>query len=195
MAEQAVGRPNFLDYYPATEQLIHGFRTGENQVMLVDVGGATGEEALEFRRRYPSAPGRLLVQDRPSVIEQLPDTLGLEKMAHDFFTPQPIRGARAYYFRRILHDWPDAQAKEILLHTARAMAVGYSKVLINELVVPRRRASPFATNSDINMMALLSAVERTENHWRELLQGAGLKVVKIWTPRGGEESIIQAMLE
>ncbi|KAL9600393.1 MAG: hypothetical protein Q9219_003243 [cf. Caloplaca sp. 3 TL-2023] len=197
MAKQSVGRPNFLDYYPAAEQLIHGFKSGGDQqeVMLVDVGGATGEEALEFGRRYPEAPGRLIVQDRASVIEQLPDTEGLEKLVYDFFTPQPVYGARAYYFRRIFHDWNDSVAQNILRNTTSAMTPGYSKILINELVVPRRGASSFATNSDINMMALLSAVERTEQQWYELLVSAGLRLVKIWTPAGGTESIIEAILE
>ncbi|KAL8826682.1 MAG: hypothetical protein Q9170_007312 [Blastenia crenularia] len=197
MAAQAVGRPNFLDIYPAAEQLVQGFESDKNpeRVMLIDVGGATGEEALEFRRRYPTAPGKLVLQERESVIERLPETKGLEKMVHDFFTPQPVRGARAYYFRRIFHDWNDERSLDILRNTATAMAKGYSKVLINELVVPRRGASSFAANQDLNMMSVLSAVERTEEQWRELLPKAGMRIVKIWGTEGGTESIIEAMLE
>jgi hypothetical protein len=30
--------------------------------------------------------------------------------AHDFFTAQPVKGARAYYFRHVFQDWPDARA-------------------------------------------------------------------------------------
>ncbi|KAL8952535.1 MAG: hypothetical protein Q9222_001565 [Ikaeria aurantiellina] len=197
MATQATGRPNFLDIYPAAEQLVKGFKSEQNteDVMLVDVGGATGEEALEFGRRHPTAPGRLIVQDRASVIGQLPETEGLEKMVYDFFTPQPIRGARAYYFRRIFHDWNDDLSTVMLRNTAMAMAPGYSKMLINELVVPRRGASSFATNQDMNVMSVLSGVERTEQQWQELLPAVGLKILKIWTPEGATESIIEAMLE
>lgn len=95
MASQAVGRPNFLEFFPAQEQVVDGYESELNKdgVMFVDVGGARGEEALEFRRRFPSHPGRLILQDRADVLGQVPATDGLEIQAHDFFTPQPIRGA------------------------------------------------------------------------------------------------------
>ena len=37
-------------------------------LLLVDVGGGTGTDALEFRRRYPSIPGRVILQELPGVI-------------------------------------------------------------------------------------------------------------------------------
>ncbi|KAL8931637.1 MAG: hypothetical protein Q9216_007133 [Gyalolechia sp. 2 TL-2023] len=196
-ATQTVGRPNFLDFFPAKEQVIDGYESELNKdgVMFVDVGGARGDEAVEFRRRFPSHPGRLILQDRADVLEHVPATYNLETQVHDFFTPQPIRGARVYYFRRILHDWNDALSLKILQNTAGAMAPGYSKVIINDIVMPRRGAGPFATKQDLLMMSLFSAIERTEQLWKDLLHAAGLKIVKIWTTEGAAEDIIEAMLE
>ena len=44
------------------------------------------------------------------------------------------------------------------------------------------------------MMSILSAIERTEQDWRTLLESAGFKVVKIWTYEPGTESLIEAEL-
>ncbi|KAL8988647.1 MAG: hypothetical protein Q9177_002309 [Variospora cf. flavescens] len=196
MATQTVGRLNFLDFYPAKEQLIDGYESELNTggVMFVDIGGARGEEALEFRRRLPGHPGRLILQDQADTLKQVPVSEGLEMMAHDFFTPQPICGARVYYFRRIFHDWNDALSLKILQKTAAAMAPGYSKMLINDIVMPRRGASSFATTQDLLMMSLFSSLERTEQQWRDLLQAAGLKILRIWSTQGAVESIIEAVL-
>ncbi|KAL8662724.1 MAG: hypothetical protein Q9168_008215 [Polycauliona sp. 1 TL-2023] len=197
MASQTAGRPNFLDFFPAKEQVLKGYESELNKdgVIFVDIGGAQGSEALEFQRRFPSHAGRLILQERAAVVEQVPATDGLEIQVHDLFSPQPIRGARVYYFRRILHDWNDSWSLKILQQTAKAMAPGYSKMIINDIVMPRRGASPFATKQDMLMMAMFSSVERTEQMWRDLLHEAGLKIVKIWTADGAVESVIEAMLE
>ena len=70
------------------------------------------------------------------------------------------------------------------------MKSGYSKLLINDIVLPERGATRFATQSDISMMTILEAMERSEAEWRDLLERAALKVVQIW--RGIPESVIEA---
>ncbi|KAI4090062.1 MAG: hypothetical protein LQ348_005272 [Seirophora lacunosa] len=197
MASQAVGRPNFLDFFPAKEQLIDGYESELNTtgVMFIDIGGANGEEAREFQRRFPAHPGRLILQDLADTLKHAPATEGLETMPHDFFTPQPVCGARAYYFRRIFHDWNDSLSLKILQKTAAAMAPGYSKMIINDIVMPQRGASSFATNQDLLMMSIFSSLERTEQLWRDLLHAAGLKILRIWSTEGAVESVIEAVLE
>ena len=92
----------------------------------------------------------------------------------------------------IPYSWPDEQSLVILKHIAEAMKPGYSKLLINDIVLPDKGATRFATQSDINMMALLAAVERSEGQWRALLERAGLRIVKVW--QGTPESVIEAEL-
>ena len=94
----------------------------------------------------------------------------------------------------ILHDWPDEKCREILQHLVTAMKPGYSKILINEIVIPNRGAHPANTGLDWLMMALMSSSERTEKAWRELLESVGLTVVGIWTHSPGTESLIEAKL-
>lgn len=66
-------------------------------VLLVDCGGSTGHDIEAFRTQHPQQPGRLVLQDRPEVIENATVHESIEKMSHDFFTPQPVKGAAAYY--------------------------------------------------------------------------------------------------
>ena len=53
---------------------------------------------------------------------------------------------------------------------------------------------PSSVQSDINMLALLAAMERSQKQWHELLGFVGLEITKIWTPEGGPESVIEAVL-
>ena len=103
-------------------------------------------------------------------------------------------GARCYYFRQIFHDWSDDISVEILKHTAAAMKPGYSKILINEMVIPDQGAGTIPCGIDMLMMAVFAAKERTESDWRHIIGLAGLEVVKIWTLHEGSESIIEVML-
>lgn len=98
-----------IDFYPVEDRL----RVAGSQTLLVDVGGGLGHDLIAFRRRFPKLLRKLIVQD---IIlgnaESLPS--GIEAMKYDFFTPQPIKNAKVYYLRTVLHDWPDKQTGEIL---------------------------------------------------------------------------------
>lgn len=74
-------------------------------------------------------------------------------------------------------------------------ASGYSKLLINENVVPDVGATWSITSMDWLMMALGAVRERTEKQWRDMLGQAGLKVTGIWTYEQGSESLIEAEVE
>ena len=84
-------------------------------------------------------------------------------------------GARAYYFRSVLHDWPDDKCKAILENVKSGMNQD-SVLLIDEMVLPERGASWRATLADLTMAVALSAMERTEAEWYALFDEAGLKV-------------------
>ena len=102
--------------------------------------------------------------------------------------------ARVYYLRNILHDWNETQCNTILEHIRAAMDPSYSKVLINQWLVPTQGATSFMTHQDLNMMATLNAMERTEEQTRDMLEGAGLRIARIWRPDDVEsECIIEAV--
>jgi O-methyltransferase domain len=102
-------------------------------------------------------------------------------------------GARAYFMHMILHDWPDEKCRTILMHVQAAMKPGFSKLLINEAVLPDVDCPSFFASSDINMMAILAGIERSRQQWLDLLESVGFLKVKFWSTPGfaGDESIIE----
>jgi len=187
------GRANWMDFYPVEENLCTGARP--DAVMFVDIGGGMGHEAVALKQRFPKLPGKFILQDLPQTVKGL-HLEGVETMAHDFLKTQTIKGARAYYFRDVLHDWSDEICRKILSETRCAMDPLYSKVLINQWVVPARNATRLMTAQDLNMMSVLGAIERTEQQWCELLERSGLRVVKIWRPNDDvSECLIEAAVK
>ncbi|KAL4920630.1 S-adenosyl-L-methionine-dependent methyltransferase [Aspergillus aurantiobrunneus] len=196
MGVYAQGRERWMDagFYPVQEQLIQGTAIGADDVLLVDVGGSFGHDLLDFRLKWPSVPGRLVLQDLPEVVSSVGDLHpSIDVMGHDFFTEQPVKGARAYYMHSVLHDWPDDLCRKILANLVAAMKPGYSKLLVNENVIPDTGAYWETTSLDVIMMQIGSA-ERTERQWRALLESTGLRIVSIWTAQRGVESLIECEL-
>jgi len=128
---------------------------GEENVLLVDVGGGIGRDISEFKSKFPDVKGRLILQEKHGLIKTIRGKLaGIEPMGR-----------------------------------------GYSKILINENVIPDFGASWKATSLDMYMMSLAASAERTEKQWRELLASVGLRVAGIWNDDPGTESLIEAVLE
>ena len=77
------------------------------------------------------------------------------------------------------------------------MTPGYSKILLNELVLPDQGCGIIPAQVDITMMACLAATERSERQWHGLVGSAGLKIEKIWTDAHAPEaeSIIELALK
>ena len=94
--------------------------------------------------------------------------------------------------RSILHDWPDEKCAEILANLKPAMTPKYSKLLINEYVIPDTGAHWISTALDMLMMATFSSRERSEQNWRRILEGVGYRIIKIWSQEPGAESLIEA---
>ena len=92
MTGQREGRAYWLDFFPFEERIAKGFKGGDDAVMLIDVGGARGHEVEAIKKKHPTLPGRLLLQDLRDTVEQALPVLGMEAVVHDFFTPQPIEG-------------------------------------------------------------------------------------------------------
>ena len=79
--------------YPVEDNLANGVIREEDAVLLVDVGGGTGQNLQEFRGKYPSLHGQLVLQDKPEVIKVATGLdQGIKAMAYDFFTEQPVKG-------------------------------------------------------------------------------------------------------
>ncbi|EAT86515.1 hypothetical protein SNOG_06684 [Parastagonospora nodorum SN15] len=187
MARQA----GWLEIYPHERVLETALADGP---LVVDVGGNIGHDMERFRAAHPEIASRLYLQDRPEVVRlsKCPDPV--HKMPYDFFTPQPVKGARTYYMHGVLHDWSDAPAGKILAMQRDALTPGYSSLLIHDHIAPRAQAHPHSTAYDLTMMVMVAGTERTESDWEKLLQSEGYKIVKIWTSPLAVQSIIEAEL-
>ncbi|PCH42449.1 S-adenosyl-L-methionine-dependent methyltransferase [Wolfiporia cocos MD-104 SS10] len=177
---------------------------------IVDVGGGVGGTSLDLARRFPSL--RFVVDDRPSTIElaqavwtrEYPEALqsGRVKLVpHNFFTEQPINGAKVYFMRAVLHSWPDDQCVTILSHLRAAMGpdsiILVASHIINTTVgSPLLKAAPPPLPSnygiagysgnvyDLIMMAINNGMERTPEMIDAVAKRAGLSLTKIWECRG-----------
>ena len=186
--------------------------TSENNVLIINVGGGKGDLIERFRRQRSDLVGRMIVQDLPKVIEGRQAIEGVELMMHDFFTAQPIKGtfvpqacpdpqltelkgAHTYFFRHIFHDWPDSASLVILRQTVTAMS-STSRIVIADMVLPDTGASLLGSLLDVGMITL-AGMERTESHWRKLLNTVGLQLISIRHPSRKENksaSVIEATL-
>ncbi|KAL8912077.1 MAG: hypothetical protein Q9171_002865 [Xanthocarpia ochracea] len=150
-----------------------------DQVLFIDIGGGRGQICEAFKTRYPHLPGRVIVQDLPQTLAGATPPHGIETMLHDFFQPQPVKGAKIYYLRHVLHDWPDANCEAILKNVIEVMDE-QSVLLVDDKVLPNVGASMVASALDLGMMMLFAAQERTEGQWGRLMDGVGLRVEGTW---------------
>jgi hypothetical protein len=183
-------------FYPVADRLIQGFDPKINDTLLVDVGAGGGHDAHLFVKQHSSHPGKIVIQDRDVVISEIPDQekLPFECQVHDFFTPQPIKGARAYLLHSIIHDWSEEEGIKILESLKPALQPGYSRVLLNEIVLSEENPTIAATSMDMMMLAHLAVRERTEMEWKVILRKAGLRFLRIYNYPGVAESVIEAEL-
>lgn len=193
MTSRREGKPMWFDVYPVERLLGHG-APFEDTTFLVDVGGNRGHDLVKFRQEYDHLPGRLILQDLPDVVKGVSGcATPIEVMAYSFLDPQPIQGARAYYFRAIFHDWPDHICQTILRNTISAMARDYSKILIVDFVLPDTETPLMQSSMDIQMMSIGAGMERSKQQWINLLKSVGLEVTGIWSQSPGMESVIEAV--
>ena len=97
MALRRVGLATWYETFPMAQVLCPDAKKESTSVLLVDVGGNWGHEISAFHQAHPDAPGRLILQDLPSMIQKVEKEAppkGVECMAYDFFTPQPVKGMR-----------------------------------------------------------------------------------------------------
>ncbi|KAF2822681.1 putative O-methyltransferase [Ophiobolus disseminans] len=192
-------RPSWTDMYPVKERLVAGLKLEGDSSALVDVGGGVGQVLQDFNNAIPEYTGRLVLQELGEVIGaatamDVGKSNRIELQVHDFFTPQPIKGARAYFMRSVLHDWPDEQCRKILGNVKDAMEPGYSSILISDCVLADKNAAWQHISLDFHMMALASSQERTEAEWYALIESCdGLKIAGIYSKGQGNESLIEVV--
>lgn len=84
------------DWFPMQEQILAGVDKNPERVLLVDIGGVRGHDLMLFQKRFPDAPGKLVLEDLLSVIDEATpelDACGIQGVKYDFFKePNPVKG-------------------------------------------------------------------------------------------------------
>ena len=100
-------------------------------------------------------------------------------MQHDFFTPQPIHDAGAFFIRQCIHNYNDKDSTRILSGFVPALEQcdPGTPLLINDTVLPlpgvkTRFEEHSLRQVDMAMMVGYGAKQRTEREFLKLLKDA-----------------------
>ena len=75
------------------------------------------------------------------------------------------------------------------------MEPGYSRLLIEDLVLPDQGATLKHSAIDVLMFMMPGGIERTMGAWKELLDSVGLHILQVWSDESGAEPVIEAELK
>ena len=172
---------------------------------VVDVGGSTGYISAMLATAYPAL--RLVVQDLPIAIE---GAIASDSITHadprlifqaqDFFEENQEKGADVYLLRWILHNWPDAQALQILRALIPALKPG-ARVVVSDNVGPGQAgvmphfAERYVRAIDMIMLTVFNSYEREEDDWKRLFREADARFgeVKITNLPGALIAVIEVV--
>jgi hypothetical protein len=190
--------------------------TDEDSV-FVDVGGGIGHECKALKERYPDLNGRIILQDKPDVVENALTVDGMEVMGHDYLIEQPVKSAsfllhfhsrnvpllteldaRVYFLRQILHNNEDETCVQIMQSILPALGPN-SCIVISEKVLPDDKPAAdapgveYSSGLSLAMYAVFKALERRRAHWYKLLDSAGLEIKEIRKVTHFDDSLIFAV--
>jgi hypothetical protein len=162
---------------------------------VVDVGGGQGGLLAAILASNPRVGGILF--DLPHVASMARKNLestGLSARcrteAGDFFRQVPP-GGDVYLLRKVIHDWDDERARDILRTCRSAMTDG-ARLLLLEMVIPAGNTPAYGKLLDLLMLVYAGGRERTELEYRNLLTSAGFSTTRI-VPTASAVSIIEAI--
>lgn len=149
---------------------------------LVDVGGGYGALLIKILTANRHLRGILI--DHLAVVEEAQRRItdaGLssrcELVSGNFFEDMPA-GADAYLLKQVLHTWDDRHCTEIL-QRCRQVMTPVGRVLVLEQVRLAGRAVPTTLLQDLQMLAVFSGRERTEQEFAALFATAGLRLTRV----------------
>jgi hypothetical protein len=149
---------------------------------IVDVGGGHGRLLAAILAATPHARGILF--DQPQVVAGAPAVLGehdlddrVQIVEGSFFDAIPD-GGDAYVLKSVIHDWPDDDAVHILRNVRTAAGAG-KNVLLVEGVIPRHNREFLGKWTDLEMLVVAGARERTAAEYDRLLNRAGFHMTRV----------------
>jgi hypothetical protein len=160
----------------------------------VDVGGGNGGFLSAVLASYEQVSAVLV--DQPSAIEAARAGRGgplprCQLVARDFFEGIPPAGD-TYVLKRILFDWTDEKALQILQNCRRAMHGDARLLIIEPLIGPRNEPCP-AHLFDMTFLVMLHGRLRTVEEYSGLLNKSGFNLQRV-VPTESDVSIVEASI-
>jgi hypothetical protein len=154
---------------------------------VVDVAGGRGKMLASILKAHPHLNGTLF--DLPRVVENALGLLVTEGVASrceivggDMFTSVPP-GGDLYLLVRVIHDWDDPRAIDILGSCRRAMGPKATLLIIDRAMPERVEPSPLTQSyalADLTMMMVTGGGrERTAKQFEALLNATGLRLERV----------------
>lgn len=155
---------------------------------VIDAGGGTGALAGMLVAQHPALDVALL--DRPEVLALVGGIpAGLRLHPADLFEPWGIC-ADVVILARVLHDWSDVAAQQILMRAREALDKG-GWVIVIEMVLDDLYGTeaPHGGLCDLHLLVTHRGREREGGAWATLLASAGFCIERI-VPLGVPRAIV-----
>lgn len=153
---------------------------GEDEVIIIDIGGGRGEVLLELQDAFPHLGRQNLILQEYEPDEVNADRLTVQHWDFKGSSPQPVTGASMYSLTHIYHNMPDLDALVLMKKIAAAMTPR-SRMLIHEFSKNATYGKMHAT-----MIELYAGRIRSSREWKQMAALSGLEVTFEAYPVAGE---------
>lgn len=175
-----------------TAAVLEAYKFSECQT-VVDVGGGNGGFLSAVLASWEQVSAILF--DQPSAIEAAKAARGgplprCKLVPGDFFDGVPS-GGNTYVLKRVLFDWTDDKAVQILKNCRRAMKSEMRLLIIEPLIGRPNEQSP-AHLYDMTFLVMLHGRLRTGDEYAGLLGEAGFRIEKI-IPTESDVSVLEGV--
>jgi len=156
---------------------------------VIDVGGGNGTLLVGLLEKHPHLRG--VIFDLPEFAAAASATVAEAALGErcsvesgSVFEHVPT-GGDVYLLAKVLHDWDDAPALQILQHIRDAATAG-TRLLVLDSVITSEASSRTAKLVDLVMLTLVSGRERSPGEWSQLLADGG------WVTTSIKDGLIEA---
>jgi hypothetical protein len=176
--------------------------TVPDQGRVVDIGGGNGTLLAQVLAERPGLHGALVelpaaAATASAYLSGLDPAIAsrIEVQAGDFFTEELPAAADVYLICRVLHNWTDPRALDLLARV-HAAARPDSRLIVMEQLLPEAD-EPVPGGASAGMVDLLMLVtqeggDRTRAEYIDLLTKAGFEVLAVHPGAGAQPGAIEA---
>jgi len=145
--------------------------------IVADIGGGKGQLLQQIAKNNDQVTQLILFD-----LQQVQDNISSEntsftQVAGSFFDPIHV-SADIFILKRILHDWDDQKAAQVLCNVANIMN-NESVLYIVDAVINQCQDKKLILDIDLRLMSIFGGQERTREEFEMLCNAAGLEIVEI----------------